>query len=68
MSKERNYNIVTGEVKREVTLPPANRRFLAQFQMKKDKENGSYHQPIPKIRKLGISSDSKQFISSYNDG
>lgn len=60
-----NFNIITGETKKNYPLNSTSRRFSSQAQMKTAKENGDYVQPIPNIRRLGTSSDSKAFVYGY---
>ena len=64
----RDFNIITGEVRKDYPLNSTSRRFSSQAEMKKAKEKGDYTQSIPSIRRLGTSSDSKTFIYAYNEG
>lgn len=68
INMNRDFNIITGEVKKEYPLNSTSRRFSSQAEIKKAKEKGDYNLSIPNIRRLGTSSDSKAFMYGYNEG
>ena len=65
MNREQSFNIITGEIKKEYPLNSTSRRFSSQSEIKRAKENGEYVQPMPQIRRLGTSSDSRAFNYGY---
>jgi hypothetical protein len=65
--REGNFNIITGEVKKDYPLNSGSRRFSSQNELKRAKTNGEYIIPHPSApRKLGTSSDSKHFAYTYS--
>jgi hypothetical protein len=59
-----SYNIITGELKKEYPLNSTSRRFASLNEIRKVKENQLKFTPVPKVRKLGTSTDTRRFVYS----
>lgn len=65
MNRESSFNIITGEIKANYPINSTSKRFASQSEMKKAKDYGEYNYQMPKIRRLGTSSDDKAFKYDY---
>jgi hypothetical protein len=65
MRPQDNYNIITGEVRRQLPINSTSKRFQSLNIIKNEKLAGGYDYSMPPVKKLGKPKDDKLFTYTY---